>query len=128
MATDMLDIESPTLGISVGDTHTLAINSKSHLFSWGSNDYGQCGIKACGYVPYDKKTKVKIPNVNARIKEIACGSTHSLALDYEGNVYSWGNDQKGQLGSGYLFIKIILIGVMKMLLIRIKYYKDCQTA
>lgn len=35
-----------------------------------------------------------------KIKSIACGSEHILALDVNGKVYSWGNSTKGQLGQG----------------------------
>ena len=29
--------------LSLGSTHTLAVNNKGKLFSWGWNDRGQCG-------------------------------------------------------------------------------------
>ena len=35
-----------------------------------------------------------------KIKAIACGSEHILALDITGRLYSWGNSTKGQLGQG----------------------------
>jgi Rab-GTPase-TBC domain/Regulator of chromosome condensation (RCC1) repeat len=35
-----------------------------------------------------------------KVKIIACGSEHILALDANGRVYSWGNSIKGQLGQG----------------------------
>ncbi len=36
----------------------------------------------------------------ALITQIATGRNHVLALDTEGNVYSWGNNKFGQLGIG----------------------------
>jgi alpha-tubulin suppressor-like RCC1 family protein len=35
--------KSPIQLIHTGATHTIAINSKGKLFSWGWNSYGQCG-------------------------------------------------------------------------------------
>lgn len=35
-----------------------------------------------------------------KIKALACGSEHILALDINGRIYSWGNSGKGQLGQG----------------------------
>ena len=35
-----------------------------------------------------------------KVKSIACGSEHLLALDLNGRVYSWGSATKGQLGQG----------------------------
>ncbi|OTF83164.1 hypothetical protein BLA29_008363, partial [Euroglyphus maynei] len=34
---------------------------------------------------------------NNRFIDIACGSFHSLALDYDGNVWGWGQNSNGQL-------------------------------
>lgn len=35
-----------------------------------------------------------------KIKSLACGSEHILALDVNGKIYSWGSSNKGQLGQG----------------------------
>ncbi|KAF3631198.1 Ultraviolet-B receptor UVR8 [Capsicum annuum] len=35
-----------------------------------------------------------------RIKQIACGDSHCLAVTMEGEVQSWGRNQNGQLGLG----------------------------
>ena len=34
------------------------------------------------------------------VRQIAAGDAHSLALTYNGLVYSWGNGKVGQLGHG----------------------------
>lgn len=34
------------------------------------------------------------------IKEITCGYNHTLAITFNGHVYSWGNNEHGQLGLG----------------------------
>jgi len=34
------------------------------------------------------------------VRQIACGDMHSLALTYNGVVYSWGSSKFGQLGHG----------------------------
>ena len=102
MCSDMLDVEAPVLGVALGLTHTLAINAKSQLYSWGLNSYGQCGRTQTGdaCAAYDRKARVTVPGSEVRIKQLGCGSTHSVVLDYDGNVYSWGNNQHGQLGNG----------------------------
>jgi len=38
-------------------------------------------------------------NVDVSVK-VVCGSTHSLVLTSEGKIYSWGSNDKGQLGHG----------------------------
>ena len=34
--------EAPIMSVSVGQTHTMIVNSKGKVFSWGWNDNGQC--------------------------------------------------------------------------------------
>ena len=34
------------------------------------------------------------------VASVACGSHHSLALTNEGDVYAWGQNNCGQIGSG----------------------------
>jgi len=34
----------------------------------------------------------------AIIRALACGAAHSVAIDLEGNVFTWGSNEKGQLG------------------------------
>ena len=36
-----------------------------------------------------------------RVVDIAMGGTHCLALTEDGEVYSWGKNEKGQLGDGF---------------------------
>jgi alpha-tubulin suppressor-like RCC1 family protein len=38
-----LKTKSPIQIIQTGSCHTIAINNKGKLFSWGWNHYGQCG-------------------------------------------------------------------------------------
>lgn len=56
------------------------------MYAWGGNEYGQCGVDA------DKRDIITpMPCLTGlRVKQVACGGMHSLALTDEGNVYSWG--------------------------------------
>ncbi|XP_049430285.1 probable E3 ubiquitin-protein ligase HERC3 [Epinephelus fuscoguttatus] len=37
---------------------------------------------------------------NTAVSQVACGSQHSVALTKDGQVYTWGQDSRGQLGLG----------------------------
>uniref|UniRef100_A0A3B4XIH1 RCC1-like domain-containing protein n=1 Tax=Seriola lalandi dorsalis TaxID=1841481 RepID=A0A3B4XIH1_SERLL len=37
---------------------------------------------------------------NIQVSQVACGSQHSVALTKDGQVYTWGQDSRGQLGLG----------------------------
>ena len=43
---------------------------------------------------------------NAHIIEIACGSNHSMSIDDNGLLYTWGKGTKGQLGYGKFTIPL----------------------
>ncbi len=60
---------------------------------FGSNSYGQLGRTGNTYTPQE------IPNLE-NIEKVSAGNYHSMAIDKEGNVYTWGYNQNGQLGDG----------------------------
>lgn len=85
--------------ISSGFWHSLALTDKGQVYSWGDNTWGQTGFgtdrKDIGFKPklldaFDGQTVVSI----------SCGAYHSLALTKAGLVFSWGNNECGQLGHG----------------------------
>jgi alpha-tubulin suppressor-like RCC1 family protein len=105
----------PTLyyikAIAAGGLHSLFLNSHGEVFSCGRNTDGQLGyptsrtttdrhsstllLEGCRsrYIP------APIPNLPS-IKNIACGSCHSVFLDSRNRVWSCGYNSHGQLGVG----------------------------
>lgn len=79
---------------------SLAISkSRRETYSWGWGDFGRLGHGDCRdmFVPTPIPTLSGIPVVAA-----ACGDTHTLVLTEAGEVYSFGRNQNGQLGTGTL--------------------------
>lgn len=86
-----------------GDHHTLALMSDGTVWAWGNNTYGQLGNGIRSNDTHnsypadgDEKrndflypVKVNIPS-DVKIKSIAAGKRHSLALTENGEVYIWG--------------------------------------
>jgi hypothetical protein len=65
------------------------------LYTWGSNQYGQLGDATNN----SSSTPVRIPDpIGSYWGKIACGSDHSIALDSNGILYTWGRNNSGQLG------------------------------
>ena len=80
----------------IGSTFALAQNGK-YVYSWGSNDKGQCARDVIEELIYLMPEEI----LNEKsIFQICCGLNHSLALDSQGYVYSWGDNSNGQLGCG----------------------------
>ena len=96
--------------IDGGLEHVLLLTNKGRLFSAasGSEDFptrGQLGVPGLSWTtrppgPYD--TPHEITTLKGfEIDHIATGDYHSLALDREGRVFSFGDNSSGQLGFEY---------------------------
>ena len=85
--------------ISAGHSHSLFQNNNGEIFSCGHNEFGQCGL---GHFNHPQVTPSLIPNAPSNIVPVVCASDgQSLFLDSEGNVFSVGYNNYGQLGLGH---------------------------
>ena len=90
-----------------GDSYTLAINDKGHLYAWGNNAFGQLGngkngrgiVSGKGDTSENKNTPQLIDSTS-QWKDIAAGKYHSLAIKRDGTLWAWGRNDLGQLGIG----------------------------
>lgn len=74
----------------------MAIDTNGFVWAWGNNEYGQLGAVTA---QLDNPIPVQVSNLQ-NIIAIAAGDYHSLALGSDGRVWSWGRNNKGQLGDG----------------------------
>ncbi|QVK16776.1 DUF5011 domain-containing protein [Mycoplasmatota bacterium] len=83
--------------VSLGSNHSSAITSEGKLYTWGWNNFGQLGdgTTANRYTP----TEITI-GVGETITEVSLGCFHSSAITSEGKIFTWGNNEYGQLGDG----------------------------
>lgn len=96
--------------ISGGLEHVLLLTNKGRLFSAasGSEDFpsrGQLGIPGLTWTTRPPGAFDQCHDISTLkgfdIKKIASGDYHSLALDKEGRVFSFGDNSSGQLGFEY---------------------------
>lgn len=92
--------------IATGGRSSAAVLKNGHVWVWGVNNHGKLGIlddaEAGGEAPGDGEippTHVSIPE---HVSEVACGYNHVIFVATNGNVYSCGNNARGQLGLGDL--------------------------
>ncbi|XP_040379308.1 ultraviolet-B receptor UVR8-like [Oryza brachyantha] len=81
-----------------GADHTTAYSEvEQQVYSWGWGDFGRLGHGNSSdvFTPQPVKALQGI-----KIKQIACGDSHCLAVTMAGEVQSWGRNQNGQLGLG----------------------------
>jgi alpha-tubulin suppressor-like RCC1 family protein len=83
--------------VSCGQYHTLALHENGTLFSWGWAVHGQLGHGSVENEPWPRQVKHfdRTP-----IESISAGYCHSIVLDRDGIVYSFGSGMFGQLGHG----------------------------
>ncbi|CCW69695.1 unnamed protein product [Phytomonas sp. Hart1] len=68
------------------------------LFSWGFGGSGELGTQR--FDDRDVPTPVRVAPFGVRITHLTLGSNYSCALSDDGNVYTFGNGDWGQLGLG----------------------------
>ncbi|XP_006879568.1 PREDICTED: RCC1 and BTB domain-containing protein 1 isoform X2 [Elephantulus edwardii] len=78
--------------------HVLLSTEDGVVYAWGHNGYSQLGNGTTnqGIAPIQVCTNLLIKQVI----EVACGSHHSMALAADGEVFAWGYNNCGQVGSG----------------------------
>lgn len=93
------------ISLANGEKHTLALASDGTVYAWGSGKYGQLGNGTFYNVadsPSGEPTPVLVEGAlkGVEVRAIAAGANHSMAIDWDGNVYTWGYGLDGQLGDG----------------------------
>ena len=87
------------MGFSYGSgPHVLAYTEAGELYSWGHNGYCQLGNGSTnqGLTPAIIQNSL----LGRKVVQVACGSHHSLCLTADGDIFSWGQNNCGQIGSG----------------------------
>lgn len=75
--------------------HSIVLKIDGSVWSWGDNEFGQLGI---GNSDVINSSAPRLIEGVYGVVAIAVGNKHSLALTDEGVVWSWGNNEKGQIG------------------------------
>jgi alpha-tubulin suppressor-like RCC1 family protein len=75
---------------------TCALGSDGAFYCWGDNRFGQLGSGT----PESSDTPVEIPSLRGRVAKAASGSGHVCVQTTEGELYCWGRNVSGQLGTG----------------------------
>ena len=80
-----------------GMRSAFALTSDNKLYGWGDNEWGQLGVIVINYNKIYKPVLIEDLN-DINIKQISCGSEHTLVLSNEGIVYGWGLNKYGEIG------------------------------
>lgn len=91
--------------ISCGEHHTAAVDREGKVYTWG---WGGSLFQGAGGLGHPIRKDVPTPQLvrtlvdqGIAITSIECGAYHSVALAQNGEVWTWGNGECGQLGHGW---------------------------
>ena len=85
-----------SVSVSAGADHVLMLGSDGNVYAWGNNEYGQLGVDNIGVIHTTPTLVTGLADKS--IIAIAAGQRFSLALSENGTVYSFGLNDKQQLG------------------------------
>ena len=78
-------------------THTFILKNDGSIWSCGYNNYGQLGLGGTS----NKNTFTQVTtNINNDVKQIVCGTFHTVILKNDDSVWGCGFNTMGQLGLG----------------------------
>ncbi|MBG8554194.1 RCC1 domain-containing protein [Hymenobacter guriensis] len=80
--------------VSAGGGHTIAVRADGSLWAWGDNGNGQLGLGNTNS-GYTSPTQI---GTATNWVSAAAGGSHTAAVQVDGSLWAWGNNDQGQLG------------------------------
>jgi len=82
--------------VATGSNFTCGISgTPGSLWAWGDNSFGQAGQNSI--TPSKISSPVQIGS-GTTWYQVACGTSHVVAIKVDGSLWAWGNNAGGQLG------------------------------
>lgn len=96
---DLRDKNQFVRKVAAGDLHAVVVTGSGSVWTWGHNSDGQLGL--------GDTIRRSVPHAVLSLSALvvvaaAAGASHSLVLTAGGQVWAFGNNQRGQLGVGDL--------------------------
>jgi len=93
----LVELDVQIVFVATGHHHTVCVDVDGQVWSFGRNTGGQLGSGELNrFVP----SKIEVLAREAKVKHVACGAEHTIAVCTEGRVFSWGSSTDGVLGHG----------------------------
>ncbi|MFH1226382.1 MAG: fibronectin type III domain-containing protein [Planctomycetota bacterium] len=93
-----LGTETDWAFLDCGNAYALAIKTSGTLWAWGNNSFGQLGLG--GAIPGANKNSPNQVGSATDWTSVSAGASHVLAINSSGQLWSWGQNNYGQLGLG----------------------------
>jgi len=92
----MVDVKDKVVMLSAGDSHTAALTEEGNVWAWGTFRDSSGPIGLVEAMRMEKKPVRVLEGVE--VTKICSGSDHLVMLGREGQVWTMGNGEQGQLG------------------------------
>ncbi|GAB2856990.1 hypothetical protein GCM10027277_26750 [Pseudoduganella ginsengisoli] len=87
--------------IAAGMSHVLVLKQDGTVWGWGNNSYGQLGGTTHAYYTPIAIKGLPAPAAGTNgVRSVSAGAYNSGIVNYNGSVWTWGNNTFGQLGDG----------------------------
>ncbi|XP_048243824.1 E3 ubiquitin-protein ligase HERC2-like isoform X1 [Haliotis rufescens] len=83
--------------VECGSQFSVALTKSGAVYTWGKGDYHRLGHGTDDHVRRPRRVSAL---QGKKIIDVACGSLHCVACSDAGEVYTWGDNDEGQLGDG----------------------------
>lgn len=93
----------PVSAVACSDGHNFAVSTSGELCAWGSADAGRCGLGSVEELPMGPDGPIQpVPALvgcaGQKVKMVAVGSWHTLAVTEGYALYAWGATRAGRCG------------------------------
>ena len=86
------------MACACGYQHTITVSDDGTAHSFGRNDHGALAQLGLGHMQ-SVSLPTPIPNL-PKINQVSCGDHFTVCVDFEGFIWSFGDNSSGQLGTG----------------------------
>ena len=83
--------------VECGSQFSVALSSFGCVYTWGKGDYHRLGHGSDDHIRTPRKVAALF---GKKVISIATGSLHCVCCTSEGEVFTWGDNDEGQLGDG----------------------------
>lgn len=87
---------SSIAAISARKQHSIALKSDGTVWTWGDNSWGELGDGT----QTSRTSPVQVSSLSSVIVAVAASAHFSLAVQFDGTVWGWGDGQFGTVGNG----------------------------
>ena len=96
--------------ISAGERVSVGIDNNGQVWGWGRNAYGQIGDNSTT----NRCVPTSIHGTKKTFCEISSNHRHVVAIDNHSQVWSWGRNDRGQLGDNTTVNRLTPVRVFKL--------------